>query len=247
MRAVRCIRIPDRGEEPLFGMIMEILLKTRVKLGLPSDAGGTEEAVNTYLGGLMTAYLDPAHWQAVRRVVTPYEVELFEAIERCGEEVQAYRIYKANADDLLMQLGIFNRSQRLPFAGLQRIRHYYRFAAECQRRIYRRPTAISDVQERISRGPERYLGLLSELRGRYLRLADPVDPAGFEQFGEALRDYERELPLKAKQDQLLDAYLNWRKAPWEGGRRQRLDRLVRELQALDPVFHPEFFLDREAA
>ena len=74
-----------------------------------------------------------------------------------------------------------------------------------------------------------------------------MEKLGTEQLEEFTRRLEKELPLKVKQDELLDAYSAWVKEPGKPEARSRLLQAVEELKKLDPVFQPEAILSRLAA
>lgn len=236
--------IPGSRPEGTFGAILEILLKTRVKLHLDTDEEAYDEDVNAYLGGLLVSYIDPQHLLAVSEVLSKYDMDIYQAVTRAQDRVETYRIYKANADDLLVSLGIFHRFWREEQGEVGRLRRYYDCASECQKRIYRKPTAVGLIQARISDETERYLTILSEARTEYLHF---VEKFGDEQLEELTRRLERDLPLKAKQDEFLDAYSAWVKEPGKPEARNRLLQTVEELKKLDPVFQPEAVLSRLSA
>ena len=236
--------IPGSRPEGTFGAILEILLKTRVKLHLDTDEEAYDEDVNAYLGGLLVSYIDPHHLLAISEVLSKYEVDVYQAVLRAQDHVETYRIYKANADDLLVSLGIFHRFWREEKGDVGRLKHYYDCASEYQKRIYRKPTAVGLIQARLSEETERYLTILSEARLEYLHF---VEKFGVEQLAEFTRHLEKDLFLKARQDELLDAYSACVKEPGDLEVRNRLLRAVEELKRLDPAFRPEAILSRLTA
>ncbi|MBI3322754.1 MAG: hypothetical protein HYZ94_03635 [Candidatus Omnitrophica bacterium] len=233
--------IPGSRSEGTFGAILEILLKTRVKLHLDTDKEAYDEDVNAYLGGLLVSYIDPQHLLAVSDLLSKYQLDVYEAVHRAQDHVESYRIYKANADDLLVSLGIFHRFWREEKGDVGLLKHYYDCASEYQKRIYRKSTAVGQIQARISEETERYLTILSEARAEYLHF---VERLGAEQLGEFARRIETEFPLKARQDELLDAYSAWVREPGKPEARTRLIQAVEELKKLDPAFQPEAILNR---
>ena len=142
--------IPGSRSEGTFGAILEILLKTRVKLHLDTDEEAYDEDVNAYLGGLLVSYIDPHHLLAISEVLSKYDMDVYQAVVRAQDHVETYRIYKANADDLLVSLGIFHRFWRGEKGEVVRLKRYYDCASECQKRFYRKPIAVGLIQSRIS-------------------------------------------------------------------------------------------------
>jgi len=232
----------SQPEGATFGAVMEILLKTRLKLKLDTGAESSDEDVNTYLAGLLVSYMDPSHLAAVAGVLSRYDVDVHQAVAQAQEDrVHIYWIYKVNADDLLISVGVFQRlwTQARPQIG--RLRSYYGIASEYQKRIYGKPTAVGQIQAKLSEGPERYLTLLSEASGEYLHFLERLLPQELVEF---TRRIEREFPVKAKRDELLDAYSAWVKEPGDLALRGRLVQLAQELQGLDPSFRPDDLLSR---
>lgn len=235
--------IPGSRAEGTFGAILEILLKTRLKLHLDTEEQANDEDVNTYLGGLLVSYIDPHYLLEISEVLSKYDVDIYQAVLQAQDHARTYRIYKANADDLLVTLGIFHRFWKEEQGELTRLKRYYDCASEWQKRIYRRPTAVGLIQSKLAEGTERYLTILSEARTDYLHFVEKV--AG-EQLVELTRQIEQEAPLKARQDELLDAYSAWAKEPGNLQLRGRLLLAVEELKKLDPGFRPAAILSRLA-
>ncbi len=233
--------IPGSRPEGTFGAILEILLKTRVKLHLDTEGETHDEDVNAYLGGLLVSYIDPHHLLAVSEVLSKYDVDVYQAVVRAQDHVETYRIYKANADDLLVSLGIFHRFWKEEQGEVVRLKRYYDCASECQKRIYRKSTAVGTIQAKLSGETERYLTILSEARTEYLHFMERV---GAQQLAEFTRRLEMELPVKKRQDELLDAYSAWVKEPSNPQLRSRLLQSVEELKKLDTGFRPESILSR---
>ena len=62
-------QIPGSQPEATFGAIMEMLLKTRLKLHLETNQDLYEEDVNTYLAGLLVSYIDPQYLKAISQTL----------------------------------------------------------------------------------------------------------------------------------------------------------------------------------
>ena len=120
-----------------------------------------------------------------------------------------------------------------------RIKRYYTSASECQKRIYGRSTALAEIQVKLAEGTERYLTILSQARKDYLRFMEQV---GAEQLTDLAQRIEKELPLRTKQDELLDVYSVWMKQPEDLEVRQRLLRVIEELKQVDPAFQADSIL-----
>lgn len=159
--------------EGTFGFMVELLLKSRLKLHL--DAGRLyDEDVNAYMAGLLVSYIDPLYFRWIQRILTRHDVDLHEAVVGCGEDrVRSYWIYKVNADDLLVSMGVFQSGSG---GDVTRLKQYYGAASEFQRRIYGRPTAVGEVHSKMAGEAERYLAILSNTRRDYLHFLQQISP-----------------------------------------------------------------------
>jgi len=239
--------IPDPHPQGTFGAVMEILLKSRLKLGLDKEEETThtcDDDVNAYLAGVLVSYIDPIYLAYVAEVVSQYDFDIVKAVEHAQDRVAVYRIYKVNADDLLVHLGLFSRVWREEQGRVGRMRQYYTMASQYQRRIYGRMTAVGEVQTKLAIGPERYLDILTQARSDYLHLMDKMGSKEFAEFKRKMEEYEKRLPIQSKQDELLDAFSACLKDPTNLELRERLMTLIKEMQRLDPTFHAEFILKR---
>lgn len=169
-----CLGFPGLRPEGVFGVILQMLLKARLDLKLDTGGHLYEEDVNAYLGGVLVSYIDPRYLQEINEVLSKYDMDLHQAIDKAGpDRIRMYRIYKVNADDLLVSLGIFHAMQG-PRGDLGRIREYYACAAECQKRIYGKPTAVAEIQEKLSENAQRYLAVLTRTRREYLHFVSQI-------------------------------------------------------------------------
>ncbi len=232
--------IPGSRPVATFGTVMEILLKTRVRLQMETQ-DLYDEDVNTYLAGLLVSYIDPEYLRAASEVLSQYDVDIFQAVTQASDRYQVYRIYKVNADDLLVSLGVFRRfCQEAGRGELVRVRRYYYSASEYQKRMYGKPTAVGEVQTKLADRPERYLMLLSGARRDYLHFIERlISPEELITLYQRIGQFEKELPLKASLDRFLDAYSLWLKGSRDPVLRQQLLDLTETLQNLDPAFPAE--------
>jgi len=234
--------IPGSRPEGTFGAIVEMLLKARLQLQLEQNVRQYEEDVNTYLGGVLVSYIDPEYLTAVSEFLSKYDLDVHQLVLRAGaDRAQIYWIYKANADDLLLTLGIFRQLGRQPRPEMDRIRRYYQCASECQKRIYGKSTAVAEIQAKLAEDTGRYVSILAQARKEYLHFVQQV---GADQLKEFSRQVEQELPVLAKRDELLDAYAAWMRQPADLSVRERLRLLAEELRRMDPEFKPEQILSK---
>ena len=239
-------QIPGPQSEATFGAIMEMLLKTRLKLRLETNRSLYDEDVNAYLAGLLVSYIDPNYLKAVSEVLSPYDIDVFQAATSAEDRVHAYWIYKVNADDLLVSLGVFHRLWQEERGEMTRMSRYYVAASGYQRRIYGKTTAVGEIQMKLADGSERYLKILAGARTDYLNFIEHIRSQGLRVFHEELQNFEKELPLKKAQDELLDAYSAWLNSRQDLKLRQRLHEVIERLKALDPQFKPDPILSQLA-
>ncbi len=181
-----CAILPGLRPEGVFGVVLQMLLKARLDLRLDTDGHLYEEDVNAYLGGVLVSYIDPRFLQGITEVLTKHDVDLHQAIDQAmPDRTRMYRIYKVNADDLLVSVGIFHAMQE-PRADLGRIKEYYACASECQKRIYGKPTAVAEIQTKLSDGAERYLAVLTRTRAEYLRFVAQVSSEEWADFSQRI-------------------------------------------------------------
>lgn len=229
-------QIPGLKSQATFGTMVEMLLKTRLKLHLETSQELGDEDVNAYLAGLLVSYIDPGYLTHISDWLSHYDLDVYQAVSRSEDRVQAYWIYKVNADDLLVSLGVFHRLWRQEKGELTRMKRYYSYASEYQKRIYGRPTAVGQIQTKLAEWSERYLAILAETRSDYLHLRREIKPEELDVFKERLRQLEQELPLKKALDEFLDVYSAWLKNPDEVASRERLLQKFEALKKLNPHF-----------
>jgi len=228
--------IPGLQPEAIFGAMMEILLKTRLRLHLETNQEIYDEDVNAYLAGLLVSYVDPKYLQAISQALCHYDIDVYHFIEKAEDRVQVYWIYKVNADDLLLSLGLFRRLWQEAKADVYRMKRYYLLASDYQRRIYGKPTAVGEVQLKLAHRTDRYLSILAESRSNYLHFVEQVSWEELSAFGERLLQMEKALPLKGKQDEFLDAYSRWKQGERDPELRKTLLLLLQQIQEMDPSF-----------
>lgn len=183
-------RIGHSEPDGTFGFMVELLLKSRLKLHLDADRLFDED-VNVYMAGLLVSYIDPSYLQWMHRILGRCDIDIHQAILHCEEDrVRTYWIYKVNADDLLMSLGLFHPAlvPDLPEEAqgeVIRLRRYYHAASQFQTRIYGRPTAVGAIHSKLADEPERYLSILSNTRRDYLQFVPQLS-------SEEMKELQRE-------------------------------------------------------
>ncbi|HZL85294.1 MAG TPA: hypothetical protein VFD07_07965 [Candidatus Krumholzibacteria bacterium] len=225
---------------PSISFMVHGLLSSRVQTGM-SDEDRPEEDVNIYLAHLLSEYLRPQHSLRIQEYVSHYDSSVFERVRTSTNTRFRYTVYKANADHILMMMGVFHnpgggRPSTLPRriddeTVLGRGRAYYDYAFTYSRCLHGRSSAITGVLGKLAFGFERYLRLLMHLRGEYLKLIDHLSPGDLFHLERGVLGID----VSKQRDLFLDAYVAWRRDPTPLHREQLL-RQAAALHQLDPEF-----------
>jgi len=252
------IELPaSRGDlRPTYHFMMKCLLYSRMETGLISNHDVYDEDVNVYIAHLLDSLIQPEHVEQARRYLSPYDTEVFRRLSNSKDARLRYTLYKTNADFLLISLGIFDNPEAMVSdttsastpdrcfqrpteeAFIGRGRTYYRFAYTYSQIIHGRNAGISDVLEKLSLGFDKYLRILSHMRGEYLDLLKRLSTGEIYHLERVANENQHQECIRAKQDQFLDLYLEWKRTGAEDVR-ERMTRLVREIRSMDPGFHFE--------
>lgn len=240
------LRVPfyDLGKqetEATFGALVEILLKSRLKMQLETNKEFYDEDVNAYLAGVLCEYIDPHYQRAVRGCIADRDTDVFMNATRDEDDYRTYWVYKVNADDRLLDLGIFHPYRERNEMVLGQTKVYYGFASGYNHRIYGRATAVSDILEKLSRWAERYVSILNQARREYLSFVETVRAEDLCELHRGVTQDATLSPLKVKQDVFLDAYSSWLKTSTPESMAYLLQCLD-DLRRLDPLFRGPGFL-----
>lgn len=229
------IDLSTHEHEATFGALVSILLKSRLQMQLETNQGFYDEDVNAYVAGVLFEYLDPQYQASVRQYLFDRDSDVFLSATREDSAYRAYWVYKVNADDRLMDLGVFRPHREGHAVVLARMKRYYGFAAEYHQRRCGRGTAVSDILGKLARWTERYLSILHQARREYLHFIEALTDEEVREFQQGLTREARAASLKAKQDEFLDVYSRWQRTS-DPKVKARLLALVDELRRLNPRF-----------
>lgn len=234
----------EHARERAVGFLLRSLLRSKLALLEPLDPVSHDEDVNIYLAHLMFAIATPEYHQVADRYLSPYNVEVEKMIEGADDAYIKYFIYKANADHLLIHLGIFQdlkddapRSHAMfqvnggDYSG--RATTYYDMAAQLNQRIYRKQTAVGTVLLKLSERFDRYCDILKATRRDFFHFTNTVSDEQFASFMRELDRFEHTALLKSKQDEFLDLYKAWSENK-NAELFERLKNLSQEIRKLDP-------------
>jgi hypothetical protein len=238
---------PDnkRDIEPTFYFMLNCLLYSRLETGNPSNQDFYDEDVNMYLTNLLCSFMQPQYHHRAKKYLSRYDTSLFSKIEQSSDVRLKYTIYKTNADFLLISIGIFRESTNKSGIGqlfknseeahMGRAKTYYNFAYTYSQSMFRRTTGISEVLEKLSKGFERYVEILSHMRGEYFNILDRLSNGEIYHLEREFDSAQASSDLKKLQDQFLDKYSEYLKSP-DPKLKTELDAMVREIKLLDASF-----------
>jgi len=243
--------VTDRGcnlsekENTSFYMINHFLY-SRMDGNYPTNTCIYDEDVNIYIANLLTSLSSPEYHVQAGKYVIPYDIDLNKRLERAKSSREKYLYYRANADFLLLSIGLFdNPRMRRPGSAphmnlsmrsyIGRAGIYYKLAFSHLCKASRRKTALAEVLEKLSGGLENYLRVLSVMKVQYLNLQKCMSEGEIFHLERSVLNMDRENNLRQLHDRFLDLYSEYRKS---GGSelRDKLRRVVRKIRVLDPQF-----------
>jgi hypothetical protein len=237
----------QRDVEPTFFFVMNCLLYSRLESGNPSNQTCYDEDVNVYLANLLTSFMNPDYHERTRKYLSRYDSDLFEKVRQSSDVRLKYTIYKTNADFLLISIGIFRNADGSKPGSLDalmkdneevyvgRAKAYYQFAYSYSQSMFRKATAISEVLEKLSKGFEQYVQILSYMRGEYFNILDRLSTGEVYHLERSLDKVESDRELKELQNQFLDLYSDYAKSK-DPALGEKLKELVKKIQKLDETF-----------
>jgi len=236
-----------REIEPDFYFMMNCLLYSRLETGNPSNHDFYDEDVNMYLASLLTSFMNPEYHERSKKYLSRYDTSLFSKIQDSSDVRLKYTIYKTNADFLLISIGIFKNPDRSrptvenglfnnnEEAYMGRAKAYYQFAYSYSQSVFRKATAVSEVLEKLSRGFEQYVQILSHMRGEYLNILDRLGQGDIYHLERSIDSFTCEKELKDLQDRFLDLYSEYMKSKDENLKNE-VKSLAKKIQQIDESF-----------
>lgn len=236
----------EASAEQTYYFMMNTLLYSRMESGLPSNDEFFDEDVNIYLANLLSSMVYSEYHRSISRYVTPYDIPLFESISSSTDPREKYQTYKVNADYLLVSLGIFGNAsgRRLNSAPHMRIsgesymgrgKAYYSLAQSYSMETFRRSTAVTEVLGKLSQGFEKYVKILSLMRGEFFNFYEKISAGELYHLENSVNSIDNEKQLKALYDEFLDTYSQYRQNPVPAAKKQ-VEECVAAIRELDPSF-----------
>lgn len=234
----------SRDLQPTYYFMINCLLYSRMETGLVSNQDCYDEDVNVYLAHLLHSFINPEYVEQSKRFLSKYDTDVFRRLSHSTDARLKYQIYKTNADFLLVSIGIFDnpviagartRLQPSEEAYIGRGKTYYHFAYTYAQQMHRKNAGVSEVLEKLSTGFEKYLRILSHMRGEYLDLMKRLSNGEVYHLERSVDEHSQAELLRVKQDELLELYSAWREAK-SPETEESLERVVSEIRQLNPGF-----------
>jgi len=235
----------SRTIQPTYYFMINCLLYSRMETGLVSNQDFYDEDVNVYLAHLLHSFINPEYVEQSKKFLSKYDTDVFRRLSNSSDARLKYLIYKTNADFLLVSIGIFDhpmaeaahRAKLLPSeeAYVGRGKTYYHFAYSYAQQVHRKNQGVAEVLEKLSVGFEKYLRILSHMRGEYLDLVKRLSQGEVYHLERSVNEASQQELLRVKQDELLELYSAWKKEP-TAETEENLERVVGEIRQLNPSF-----------
>ena len=237
---------PQREVEPTFFFMLNCLLYSRLESGHPSNAKFYDEDVNMYLTNLLCSFIKPEYHRRVRKYLSPYDTSLFARIENSSDARLKYTIYKTNADFLLISIGIFGNSDpgrpetaqlfnNSEEAHMGKGKVYYNFAYTYSHSMFKKSTGISEVLEKLSKGFEQYVEILSHMRGEYFNILDRLSTGEVYHLERSVDRGRESRELQTAQDEFLDLYSEYLKTR-DPSLKERVEKIAAQIRSIDDSF-----------
>jgi hypothetical protein len=230
--------------------MLNCLLYSRLETGNPSNKDFYDEDVNMYLTNLLCSFMKPDYHRHAGKFLSRYDTNLFSKIERSSDARLKYTIYKTNADFLLISIGIFRNGAKRAAddvlfknaeeAHMGRGKAYYNFAYTYSQSMFRKTSGISEVLEKLSKGFERYVEILSHMRGEYFNILDRLGAGEVYHLERAVDQIEASEELAALQNQFLDLYSQFMKTK-DPVLKSKLEQMAKDIKRIDDSF--DFHID----
>jgi hypothetical protein len=235
----------SRDLQPTYYFMVNCLLYSRMETGLVSNQDFYDEDVNVYLAHLLHSFINPEYVEQSKKFLSKYDTDVFRRLANSADARLKYQIYKTNADFLLVSIGIFDnpaaaeghRAKMQPSeeAYIGRGKTYYHFAYSYSQQMHRKNAGVSEVLEKLSVGFEKYIRILSHMRGEYLDLLKRFSQGEVYHLERSINERSQQELLRLKQDELLEHYSAWKTEPTPE-REESLARVVSEIRQINPDF-----------
>jgi hypothetical protein len=229
---------------PTYCFMVNCLLYSRMESGLVSGPECYDEDVNVYLAHLLHSFINPEHAEQSKKLLSRYDLEVFKRLSTSADARLKYLIFKTSVDFLLISIAIFEIPRGTPGranaqpneeAYIGRGKSYYHFAYSYSQHMHRKNAGVAEVLEKLSVGFEKYIRILSHMRGEPLDLMKRLAQGEVFHLERSVDENSRNELLRTKQDEMLELYSAWKSRP-SPETEENLERVVGEIRQLNPSF-----------
>ena len=218
----------SRDLQPTYYFMINCLLYSRMETGLVSNQDFYDEDVNVYLAHLLHSFINPEYVEQSKKFLSKYDTDVFRRLSNSTDarlkysDLQDQRRFPAGLDRDLRQpddpggerSGISRAKRRTSAAARPTTTSPTRTASRCTGRT----PGVSEVLEKLSVGFEKYIRILSHMRGEYLDLVQRLSSGEVYHLERSIDEHSQQELLRVKQDELLELYSAWKSEPSKGDR-----------------------------
>ncbi len=113
---------------------------------------------------------------------------------------------------------------------------YYSFAYTYSQEMFKKSTGITEILEKLSTGFERYVEILSHMRGEYFNILDRLSAGEVYHLEREVDRAEVSRELKSLQDRFLDVYSKYMETR-DAKLREEVESLADQIQKIDSTFN----------
>ena len=240
----------NKFSEPV-GLALNCLLLTRFGDEKTASREAFKDEVDVYISSLMAAFKNTARAGHLKPYLMEADLDLFGRLEKATDARVKYIIYRTPDDALVTTVGIFQNEDAGSYSrepeytnGKQgqmgRGETHFRFAFTYAHRVEDVVETVGDVLKELSIGFDKYATIVSYLEGERYDLKKRFEDAEVYVLDRSVEESLKQLKIKLKQDEFLDAYRKWKQTseyrPGSEELKHRVDLLAAELRQLDPSF-----------
>jgi hypothetical protein len=236
---------------PIAFLMLNCMLLTRVtersaaQPGTTSDSDHFDDEVTTYLKSLLGGFSNPSTAEELRANLFDYDAELLRTMDAKGDGAFEYTVCRTENDLLVLSAAVFDPRDKMPGQtsefkhGIQgqmgRSGTHYYFAFSYANGFVYLADTVSAILEKIALGLDKYSTILSYISGKPFDLAERLSRSEVHRMVRVNETAGRRLKLERKQDEFLDAYLEWRSRRTDEAMKRVL-LLADQLKKIDPTF-----------
>ena len=242
------LSVPGEPRERTTYFVLDSLLRSRIDCGFESNTARYDEDVNVYLADLLASLIRSPGFDAAPG---GRGVDVFEQVRDVTDPRQKSRVYRKNADRLLVATSLFVDSPYVEREGrrdfetnardrIGRGKAYYRWAALFHERAPAGSRVYAHILQLLSEDFERWVDVLFHMRGEYFHLYEHLRERYLVSLGTTPEPDVGPEPdgvtsVEERRDEFLDAYWSWQQDPTAAAR-ARLQTSVEHLTRADPTF-----------